>query len=247
MKTFRYAFAAVAFSSFATMAHAEIAVRGAYAPTNGYDDNDSVMVIVDGVLPNRCYVQGKTKVLIDKNRRMLTVRQEAERLKDGDCAVADADLPDAMKRSSSFMAEGLAGRLPNGEYSVRYQTPAGETTRLLNVDRATTTSTDSLSYAHMSNSFAPAKVSGSSRTFEIRLSGYLTSSCARVERVEVSVEKDVIVVLPILAREDAYCLPAEIPFYKIVHVKTPAPGRYLLHARSVGGGARNSFFDVTND
>ena len=237
----------LAFSATVAMASVEVAtvnvpVNGAYAPTHGYDDNDTVKIVIDGKLPNLCYSQGVSEATVDGD--VITITQKASRKATGDCVLADDKIPDSLKHSTVFMSEALVGQLDVGTYTVRYVTTAGEATRELNVTAATTASTDSVRYGQLSDAFVLSSVSATDATFDVNLTGHFSSACVNIKHIEVVIEDNVVTVLPILTMNQNYCPAIPVAFHRVVKVQTPAPGRYLLHTRSLGGDARNSLFDV---
>lgn len=242
-KAFLLSIAGVAASAMATQS---IPVKSVFFPAQGYDDNDAlVQFVVDAELPNSCYIQGLSHAKLDAENKTIEVVQLAERREDGICANSDENLPQNAKLPIPFSSETSLRTLAAGDYSVEFLTQDKKTAKSLHVDVAPSTSVDSYSYATITNIFAPADVSASSDTFEIRITGTLNSSCAYLSKVEAILVNDVIVVLPKVAQKNDICLPTNKSFYKVVKAKTPAPGRYLLHGRSQGSVARNMLFNVT--
>jgi hypothetical protein len=67
----------------------EVPVSNVFAPARGFDDNDFVQIVIDGKLPNSCYLQDETKVNLDRASKTIVVKQLALRRQDGDCATSD--------------------------------------------------------------------------------------------------------------------------------------------------------------
>ncbi len=234
--------------SVVAMAKVDLPLKGVYAPAQGYDDNDSVVVTIDSELPNSCYSQSMNTASVNpQTPHVINVHQYGERRTDGVCAADDASLPAQLRIPVSIVTEATVGILTQGEYEFSYSITNGVRSRALHVDRAAASTVDNANYATVTNAFAPAFVPTNSPTFEVRLTGTLSSSCAEVSDVKTILVGDVVVLLPIVRLTEDYCLPAFKPFYKIVQVQTPATeGRYLLHARSQGGGSKSMLFNVSS-
>ena len=71
-KIFLSLLALVSFGSAAELVSDQMSVEApvlkVFAPSLGYDDNDLVQVVVDGVMPNACYQQGRSEVKVDPSR-----------------------------------------------------------------------------------------------------------------------------------------------------------------------------------
>lgn len=222
----------------------EIPLRGVYAPIDGYDDNDTVEVVFEGALPNACYSLAGDVRRVDTEAQTIYLGELVNRSQEGACAAADADLPPRLQTVVPFERNIDIGHLRAGSYRIDYMGAEGMRSRPLNVVTAPTESVDSANYALISNAFVATIVHATQPTFEVRLTGSLASSCATLKDVLINLEQDVYVALPLVEFTEDICMPSEKPFYKIVQVPTPAPGRYLLHTRSVGGGAKNTLFTV---
>lgn len=222
----------------------EIPLRGVYAPISGYDDNDTVEVVFEGEMPNACYSLAGDVMRVDHQARTIYLGELVNRNHEGPCVATDAELAPQLQMTVRFERNIDIGRLAAGDYRIDYMAASGMRSRPLNVVTAPTESVDSTSYALISNAFVPTVVQATQPTFEVRLTGSLASSCATLKDVLISLEQDVYVALPLVEFTEDICMPSEQPFYKIVQVPTPAPGRYLLHTRSVGGGAKHSLFSV---
>ena len=96
----------------------------------------------------------------------------------------------------------------------------------------------------MKNAFVDEVISSKQPTFEMRIQGYLNSSCAQLDEPKVEKIDDVYVVLMDVVTEGDMCMPTNQPFYGIIEVPTPAAGRYLLHVRSLAGQSKNRLFSV---
>jgi len=224
----------------------EIKNNAVFAPTQGYDDNDLVQVVVDSYLPNACYKQGKTDFSLNAETKTIRIRQYAELSLTGVCAEQDK-LPEELKVSIPFSVELNVGQLKAGNWAIEFETSNGVSQRKLLVDVAPTTTVDSLRYATVINAFVNDFVSASQNKIEIRLTIQLNSSCSLVsDNSKIIVQDNVVVILPEVVKDpNVLCLPVSRPAYKIFEFNNPGVGRYLLHARSLGGIAKNKLFTVS--
>ena len=223
-----------------------IPVAGVYAPENGYDDNDSIQVVVDGVLPNACWVVDHTEAKVLSPSNDIIVQQYA-RKQDSEACRNPEKLPPELKLPVSFMSEVSLGVLPHGQYQMVFSaTPGGAiTVKPLNISRAPTTEIDSLYYAITTELYVPKAVSADRETTDIRFSGYLSNPCSEMEAdVMAVIQKDVIVLLPSVHRYDGTCLPIAQEFTRVVTIKTPVAGRYLVQVRSANGNSVNRFMTI---
>jgi hypothetical protein len=253
MKTLQKAFslAALTLSSFASANEPamtrvlEIPLEHVFIARTGFDDNDNVQAVVEGLLPNSCYSLSTTEFAINTAANKVTLVQKAIRDESGLCA-SDETLPPELKQGIPFWKEVSFGVLLSGNYRLNYAGQDGVASREFLVEPAPTTTVDSLRYAIISDAYVPDFVSKNEKNLEFRISGYLTSSCAalsktsRIEKVD-----DIFVFLPSVVLTDEICMPANKPFVTTVKVAMPETGRYLFHVRSQAGQSRNKPFKVT--
>jgi len=233
--------------SVAALASVELPIKGVYAPSVGYDDNDPIVVTIDTELPNSCYLQSLSQAIVNAEQRAIKVHQFADRTRDGVCAANDESLPVQIRNPIAIVTEAVVGTLREGDYRFEYSSSTGPLTRALHVDHAAASTIDNVSYATVTNAFAPAFVSATEATFEVRLTGTLSSSCTEVFEVKTTFVDDVLIVLPKVRQTSDFCMPAVRPFYRIINVETPTRGKYLLHARSQGGTSKSMLFEVSTE
>lgn len=222
----------------------QMPVNGVYAPEFGFDDNDEIQIVVDGYLPNVCYKKSKSDVKINLEEKTITVIQFANKSKTEQCK-DEEKLPDSLKIPSAFTAEVELGQLPAGTYKIIYSTNTGLEQKKLNVEKAQSDQVDNTFYAITTNAFVNEVVSANSPTFLINLTGYLNSPCVSIsEDMNIVQINDVFVVLPSVVKNGRVCNPIAKEFMIEQTIKTPAPGRYLLHIRSHNGTAVNRLFTV---
>lgn len=207
----------------------EVAIEKVMVPSSGYDDNDNVVILVEGTLPDRCYVLGKTEVqsLPDNT---FEVRQYAWRREGGICSGRD-DLDE-----SPFSVDVSLGRLNAGDYKVVQHPQEGQTTfRSFNVSKALLTSMDQLNYANVTEvTVADAVMVG--QNVRVTLRGILASSCNVVSEVKVERQGDVFVLLPIEVQKGD-CGYVLRNFSREVDLGKLTEGEFLVHVRAKNGRA----------
>ena len=199
----------------------------AYVPA-GFDGNDQVQLVVEGWFRASCYRLGHVQVSVDFDRHVIKL-SPIGLMYGGMCL--DVMVP--------FYKTVELGILPPGRYSV-VQTLGGTLTEI-NVAPSTTGDPDDYLYASVSQAYLDADGSQS----RIIISGEFSNSCMVMDEIKVTTEPEVIVVQPItkLKASDT-CRRGRFPFEKVVPVKVPRPGRYLLHVRAMNGNAVNSLVDI---
>ena len=253
MKSFKLMFAAtVAF--LAAALHAEpsrpmkepLRVNTIFIPQEGFDDNDNVEFVLDGELKNACFQLGMSSVKIEGN--VISVSLESHRADDTYCTQDDAVLPEAIQAPVPFYKEIELGQLKAGQYTLRYETTSVVVNKTFNVAQAPTNRQDSLNYAPVENASIDSIVKTGDNV-KLRLTGVLTSSCMHLrDEALVSLEGDVVVVQP-LVRVDltSNCLMYLRPFSQEVMFPNLTEGRYLIHIRSMNGGALNRVLSVSDE
>lgn len=199
----------------------------AYTP-GGFDSNDNVQFVAEGVFANSCYRHAQTQINIDENNKIIRVKPAAF-LYNGFCL--QVILP--------FDRVIEVGLLSPGRYQIIQTngTNLGE----LNIRPSTTRDADDFLYAPVSQAFFRSQGFQS----QVHITGEFSNSCLQLDQVKVAVEPKVIVVQPIakvLNRSD--CQDGHFPFQKTVDFQTIRKGRYLLHVRSMNGKAINNLVDV---
>jgi hypothetical protein len=225
----------------------EIPVEELLAPTDGFDDNDNVQVVLHGVLPNACYTLGRAAVDRGADGHKIAVKQFALKRYTGICVDPDR-LPDHMKLSVPFVNEVHVGQLDRGQYQFGFLEDAGASgSRPMNVGAATAPSIDSAPYALVTSVSIPDVVSAQDDVV-VTLSGLLNSSCSQIDpNVKVLKQKDVFVLLPTLKIKSlVLCTQLRTPYQVQVNLGKAAAGQYLIHTRSMNGKAVNKVITVLN-
>lgn len=217
----------------------EIPVRRVFFPVRGYDDNDNIQMIVEGDLPDPCYVIGKRSFSRNAATGVITVRQYAWRRQTGACASGD------LLESIPFSEELSIGRLPASDYRVAFK-PDDTTTnfRPLNVSKATITTTDDLNYARVTNLKTPDLAIGN-EPVTVELSGPLSLPCNELKLpLNVRREGDTFIILPTEIEGSTTCVKPLRGFEATLDLGVLPPGEYLVHVRSKNGKAVEKTVEV---
>jgi hypothetical protein len=207
-----------------------INAQASYVPV-GFDDNDDVVVVLDGNLPDSCYKLSHTEVLKDAVTNKITVIQYARRYP-GIC----------LESLVPFSSESNLGVMPVGLFSVA---SPGAIQEKLEVTEATSAGPDEFLYAPVDST----KVTFDETTATYRgiLEGRFTNTCMRIKEVTVINSGKTLEVLPKMELVDAPngCQTTEVPFSWTVDLpKEISKGRHLMHVRSLNGKAVNKMFSV---
>jgi hypothetical protein len=227
----------LALIAFASLAHgqAEPARVGAvfnkiYAP-GGYDSNDHIQFVGEGIFRNTCYRPAQESVQVDSGTRTITVGPVAYEYS-GFCL--QVILP--------FQRVVDVGILKVGNWKV-IETNGTSKALLgtISIQPALTNNPDDALYAPINQAFFQQKGSIS----EITLTGEFPNSCMALEDVKVTVEKEAVVIQPFAKMDVASaCRDGKFEFTKTVSVTGVREGRYLLHVRSMNGNAVNTLIDI---
>ena len=199
-----------------------------YVPS-GFDSNDNVQIVGEGMFRNTCYRPAPTWVGVDHAKREVRV---------GPVAYEYSGL--CLQLILPFDRVLDVGILQPGKYDV-VQATDGQKLGEIPVRKATSLMPDDHLYAPINQAFFRQKgLSG-----EVMLSGEFLTDCMVLEEVKVTVEPRVIVLQPI-ARiiERNGCLRGRFPFNRLVNIDLLASGRYLLHVRSMNAKAVNTLVQV---
>ncbi len=200
----------------------------AYVP-EGFDDNDNVQFVAEGVFKNGCYRFAKMAVDVDDTHHTIKLTPTAYKYT-GACLMVL--LP--------FDRVVDVGLLKQGTYTVVLQ-PNEQDLGRIDVAAAKTADADDYLYAPISQAYFKTGVDGK----KILMSGNFPTSCMKLQTVQVHQQKDVLVIQPI-AEIDASvkCEDGQFPFETAVDVSDLKKGRYLIHVRSLNGKAVNNLVDV---
>lgn len=201
-------------------------IQNIYVPF-GYDDNDEVVVVVDGYLPDTCFKLANTEVVrVDEK---IAVVQKAREYS-GNCF--DVTVP--------FTVTVKLGVLQKGNYSLAAN--HGTLTDKLNVKEATKAGPDDFFYA-------PVEAARVDRASAI-LQGRFTNNCLKIEEVKLSHTGKTVQALPIMklltpTQAGHACETGDFTFEHAVSLSDLKldSGRHLLHVRSLDGQSVNTVFN----
>ena len=201
----------------------------AYIPA-GFDNNDRVQVVVEGILPSTCYKVGPYKVDFDVRKMELKILQSAYKYK-GPC----------MEMPVPFQNILNIGISPLGDFLVRDGRDDSSLGRLP-IAMAKTVRADDYLYAPVS------EVTIDSRWRRVTISGSFSNNCMVLREIRMIREShNVVTALPIseaLTGTGVECKNGIFPFTKTVNLPMLNEARYLLHVRSLDGQATNKLFTL---
>lgn len=205
-----------------------VAFSTVYIP-NGFDSNDNVEFVGEGMFRNTCYRPGPTSVKVDQTAKTISIGPAAYQYS-GLCL--QVILP--------FERVVEVGILPAGDYKV-LQRPGDEMLGSISVKQAKSEVPDDFVYAPISQAFFKQVGAVS----QIYLTGDFPSDCWSIDHVQVTLQPKVIVLQPIVKIDTRpNCVEGKFPFNQVVTQDLVPQGRYLIHVRSLNGKAVNTLVDV---
>jgi len=202
-----------------------------YVPL-GFDSNDNVQFVGEGVFSNSCYRPATVTTNVDVATKTIKVSPVAYKYA-GLCL--QVILP--------YHRVVDVGVLPAGTWQVVQVD--GKAIGQIKVAPALTADPDDYLYAPISQAY----VHETNGKEELMLNGNFPNSCMSMKEVKFDVQDDVIVVQPIAQMStDAACQGAgrgpAVPFTQVVQLGSIKAGRYLLHVRSMNAQAINTLIDI---
>ena len=210
------------------------AYRTRYNP-DGFDTNDNVQLVAEGIFPNTCFKPASPKVEVNHDTKTIAVASSAYQYQ-GMCLQVMLPYNQTMD----------VGMLKNGTYRVVQAGMENDPTRMLGdvrVRTAANSSADDFLYAPVSQAYVESR-NGQGM---VKITGAFSNSCMRLADVMVSVQPKVVVVQPISQVDDngVNCRSGNFPYERTVAVQGLKPDtRYLLHVRSLNGNSINTLFDA---
>ena len=204
------------------------AIDTGYIPY-GFDSNDNVQFVIEGVYRDTCSRPAGTQFKINKSTRTIEVMSYEYRY-EGPCL-------DVLVPHDEVVNLGV---VPEGTYRI-FQANGANLGQLA-VTKATKASPDDYLYAPVSQAYLKS-VNGK---VMVTISGSFTNSCMQLSHVRTQVQPRVISLQPIASINNriANCKNGNYPFEQTVVIDHVKQGRYLLHVRSLNGKAVNHLFDV---
>lgn len=199
-----------------------------YVPA-GFDSNDQVEIVGEGLFRNSCYRPAETSIEVDHDRKIIKVGPAAYEYS-GLCLQVVLPFDRVMN----------VGMLKPGTYEIVQAIDEAKLGKI-NIAKAQVNGPDDFLYAPISQAFFRQR----GLMGEIFITGEFPNSCMQLDEVRISVEKETIVVQPIAKLEDTGdCKSGSFPFSKLVEVKFLKQGRYLLHVRSMNAKSVNALVDM---
>lgn len=231
---------------------AEVPVLGVFVSQYGFDDNDFVELVIDGQLPNACWVVGESRASVQSSNKNSSIKGEIvvsqlaqKKLIEG--CEEGGSLNSVSNKPVSFISSiKLDQRLQRGEYAVKFTTKESINERSLVIDAAPTDSgVDSLSYAQVTSLYVPPVVKSKDSSFKVEMMGKYTSQCSEIDKEVRNVQfGNVITLFPQESKINKPCSPTDSTFKMEVELAPPSPGRYLLQVRRSNGESINTLFTV---
>ncbi len=203
---------------------------------NGFDDNDDVVAVVDGYLPDTCHQLRSAFVEVNEAARKIVIQPRMVDFTSSSVACMDVTIP--------YTSVVHLGVLSPGQYQITKRN--GTAIQNLDVKRAGNQGPDDFLYASVDG----LQVTANGGKAEVRLYGRHTNTCLTIEDVKVipSLEGKTIALLPVMGRKPGttartVCETKEVPYEKVVKLPELVQNeRYLLHVRSSNGQSVNQVF-----
>ena len=224
-----------------------LAIQSLLMPLNGYDDNDSVQLMIHGELPNACYQLSNASFEL-KAGNNIVLRQFANHLTDGLCGEEEV-LPDYMRIPVLFTTEISLGTLKAGDYRIEYTgTLMSRKTLSLRVTQSEVPTVDDRLYADVTQVIAP-DVFVSGNQLKVILSGVYNSDCVELDPQPVVLRQgEVSIILPHLTvNAEAVCRRQLRPFSREVNLGRVDGVHHLVHVRSMNGRGVSRWVDLIEE
>lgn len=209
----------------APLKRVEVPAEHLYAP-KGFDSNDNVELVVEGYLPNLCYQNPSTNVVVEEKK--ISVTLNAMKFTDESRLCAEMIVP--------FIHTFDVGVLDRGNYSVVVNE---KVTGELFVDEASSDAIDDYIYA---NVHSIDRIHGEEK---VLVKGYHPSDCLEFVGFEyLHNDLDTYSVLPIMEQVADFCPRKKTPFsYEFTVPRELKRDKVLLHVRALNGRSVNAIFN----
>lgn len=199
-----------------------------YVPV-GFDNNDNVQIVGEGMFPNTCYRYATTLVKVDHKAKTIRLNTVAFKYP-GVC----------LQVMVPFDRVVDVGILKEGEYSIITNNDNQNVGRV-SIHTSKTKEADDFMYAPISQAYFQSKNSVN----KVFLTGNLPSSCMKLKEIKSQIQSDVLVIQPIVEIDPSVpCVGGQFHFETSVDVGFMKSGRYLLHVRTMNGKSVNNLVDV---
>lgn len=211
----------------------------------GFDDNDTVEIIIHGHFANTCFKAGTAFGIVDEQAKTVRIAAKALSYASAECLAMRIPFVQVVK----------LGQIPAGSYVVRVQGSA-DIQATLEVATATTERADDYLYAPVEDVLLePVFEDLTSNRFRLTLSGVFPSSaagCMVLQEVLLLPFEDVLIVLPKakVIKEGPECLSAaparKRRFSWSQEVDLEFKDDFLIHVRVLNGQSLNKVIQVTD-
>ena len=198
-----------------------------FAPA-GFDDNDDVQIVVEGMLSDTCHKSGPIYTRIDADKKTIYVTPMAYYYPGSWCA--QVEVP--------FVRTVALGIFPRGSYSIVVEQGDGKFAKMADLPIAVSKNSGPDDYLYAPVTDVEVRTQGT--TPKLVLRGKFTNTCMHLTEVKmVNAPKNVLAVMPIAEMGTENC-KAEIRAWETtVEIKTPLQGKTLVHVRSLDGQSVN--------
>ncbi|MGH1468995.1 MAG: hypothetical protein ACRBBP_08975 [Bdellovibrionales bacterium] len=200
-----------------------------YVPI-GFDSNDQVQFVAEGVFSNGCYRKGPVAITVNQETKQIKLSPQSYMYL-GACI-------QVLVKYSKVIDVGV---LSPGTYSI-VQGKDNDVIGTLPVKPNTVEGADDFLYAPINQ----AMLTRNGEDVTLILTGTFTNSCLSLGDVIVTPQEDVVVVQPtVKISGSAECVNGSFHFkYEKVIEEEISQGRYLLHVRSMNGKAVNNLVEL---
>ncbi|MEW6055540.1 MAG: hypothetical protein AB1540_02925 [Bdellovibrionota bacterium] len=214
----------------------------------GYDNNDPrIELVLEGELPGTCHKLGPTLHRVDHSKQKVFIRQKAYFYPGEWCM----NVPIYYKTAPIDL-----GQLGAGNYTIVFESAEQAPVTYaehLPVAESDSPRPDDYFYASVTNvrvvadsASEPEEVATATtaRAYKAILKGRHEAVCTRFDTALVRIQPNrVIEILPIVELGKGRCPDSERDFSIEVKLGAVAPGRYLIHVRSLSGQSVNEVVD----
>jgi hypothetical protein len=204
-----------------------INISEVFAPV-GFDDNDEVTVMLDGMMPDTCYKVADTEIEFNREKGTYNVTQYAKRFDNAIC----------LSMRIPFSVELNLGTLPKGQFEIKSE---GDLLETLEVEESTNAGPDDHLYFPVDSVNIVESETGDHLNAVIK--GRFTNTCMQLGEVKIIDTGKTKQILPLITMADRTdCIDDDMPVSWMIELPDAEPGRYLVHTRSLNGKAINTMY-----
>jgi hypothetical protein len=214
---------------FAQMAPTKVPVhfKRIFVP-EGFDDNDNVQFVGEGLFSSSCYRYSDTVVSVNESDKIIRISTSAYKY-GGACLMLTLPFDRVID----------VGILKAGIYSI-IQNQTGAQVGSIVIHSATRPEADDNLYAPIAQAMYQFK----NGAHIVTLTGEFPSSCMKLVKVQTNLLVDAVILQPIAEMGTVDCRDGEFAFETEVDLGAVNPGRYLLHIRTMNGKSINSLVNI---